>query len=214
MSGRFFYPCGFIGEFSISLIETWGATKGWAGRSVLGPAEHRPLWFYKGIRPASFRKPRWQRGGIVAAPPAPHPRGLGGNDPAALLKSSHHREAIYEGIFSSRDFKSSACSSSTLRMSAIIFLVVESSSPSQRTISEYDSIAIRSANRSSLSMERRSVPSAYSEWLRDAKPSGLKLGSPLSWVMRVAIQSACCCSSVACCRNSALAPSELIPAAM
>ena len=40
------------------------------------------------------------------------------------------------GNFSSNVFRSSACSSSTLRMSAINFLVVESSSPSHRTISE------------------------------------------------------------------------------
>ena len=40
MSGRFFYPWGFIGEFSISLIETWGAPKGvgWAVGARTGPS--------------------------------------------------------------------------------------------------------------------------------------------------------------------------------
>lgn len=48
----------------------------------------------------------------------------------------HLSRAILYDIFSSSDFKSSACSSSIFRMSSIIFLVVESSLPSQRAISE------------------------------------------------------------------------------
>ena len=58
-------------------------------------------------------------------------------------------------------------------------------------ISEYDSMAMRSATRSSLIISMRVVPSTYSEWLRVSMPSGLKFGSPPSCVMRSAIWSAC-----------------------
>jgi hypothetical protein len=57
--------------------------------------------------------------------------------------------ANYE-VFCNSVFRSSACSSSTLRISSMTRRVVGSFSPIQRTISEYDSIAIRSANKSSL----------------------------------------------------------------
>jgi hypothetical protein len=81
-------------------------------------------------------------------------------------------------------------------------------------ISLYDSIAIRPANRRFLIICRRSELSAYSEWLRSSRPAGLKFGSPLSWMVRVAIQSPCCCSSFACWRNPALTASELSPPAV
>src|SRR5215472_4406949 len=103
-----------------------------------------------------------------------------------------------QDIFASRSNMSLACSSSTLRICSIITREVGSSLPSQRTISEYDSIAIRSATRFSLIMSVRLSPGLYSEWLRVASPSGLKFGSPPIWVILSATQSACCCSSVAC----------------
>jgi len=43
--------------------------------------------------------------------------------------------------------------------------------------------------RSSLIMSTRSSPSIYSEWLRVRRPSGLRSGSPPSWVMRSAMRS-------------------------
>jgi hypothetical protein len=71
--------------------------------------------------------------------------------------------------------------------------------------SEYDSIAMRSATRSSRSISCVVVPATYSLWLRVTMPSGLKFGSPPSCVMRAAIWSACFCSSAACSANSSAA---------
>src|SRR5262249_40674569 len=55
------------------------------------------------------------------------------------------------------------------------------------------------------------VASTYSAWLREARPSGEKSGSPPSCVMRSAIWSACCCSSCACARNSEATLSAWMP---
>ena len=51
-----------------------------------------------------------------------------------------------------------------------------------------ESIAMRSATRSSRIMSIMLLPSTYSEWLRVSKPSGLKLGVPSNWVIRSAIK--------------------------
>ena len=47
-------------------------------------------------------------------------------------------------------------------------------------------MATRSATRSSLTISAMVLPSTYSAWLRSVSVSGLKSGSPCSWVMRVA----------------------------
>lgn len=64
---------------------------------------------------------------------------------------------------------SSACSSSTARISYIRRRDVGSAVPKNRTISRYDSMAIRSATRSSRSMSSSDVPSTYSAWLRTVR---------------------------------------------
>ena len=92
--------------------------------------------------------------------------------------------------------------------------VVGSLSSRNWIISEYDSMAIRSATRSSRIIAIVSSPSMYSLWLRESMPSGLKFGSPPSCVMRSAIWSACRCSSAACSRNSAAAAGACRPVAM
>ena len=54
----------------------------------------------------------------------------------ALMTRAAVAAGYFSDTFSSRFFMSSACSSSTLRMSSMSLRVVGSSSPSQRTISE------------------------------------------------------------------------------
>jgi hypothetical protein len=58
-------------------------------------------------------------------------------------------------------------------------------------VSIQDEMATRSATRFSLTLSSRSVPETYSAWLRAVRVSGLRSGSPRSWMMRAAIWSAC-----------------------
>lgn len=55
---------------------------------------------------------------------------------------------------------------------------------------------MRSAITSSRTMASNELSSAYSEWLRLERMSGLKAGMPPSWVMRVAAMSAWAISSL------------------
>ena len=88
-------------------------------------------------------------------------------------------QSYLEDRFCKKVSRSSACSSSTAKMSSSMRRVVVSWLPSQSIISLYEAMATRSATRSSLTMSSRSVPGAYSAWLRAVEGVGVEVGLAL-----------------------------------